>query len=110
MKRLVTLAKPFKYVVTAALTQKSGGGMHIASTSLWDDKTDCTPLPRSTQTYSPRSPSWHLSPLSQHNTKPCRGTVTIATQLSAYLNAIGVPLAACKIVEQRGRGDCADER
>lgn len=26
--------------VTAALAQKSGGGMHIASTSLWDDKTD----------------------------------------------------------------------
>jgi len=41
LKRLVAFSKPFKYVVTAALTQKSGGGMHIASTSLWDDKTDC---------------------------------------------------------------------
>jgi dynein light chain Tctex-type 1 len=40
LKRLSTLSKPFKYVVTAALVQKSGGGMHIASTSLWDDKTD----------------------------------------------------------------------
>mmetsp|Transcript_40524 Transcript_40524/g.77414 ORF Transcript_40524/g.77414 Transcript_40524/m.77414 type:complete len:120 (-) Transcript_40524:351-710(-) len=40
LKRLAALEKPFKYVVTAALAQKSGGGMHIASTSLWDDKTD----------------------------------------------------------------------
>mmetsp|Transcript_5387 Transcript_5387/g.7282 ORF Transcript_5387/g.7282 Transcript_5387/m.7282 type:complete len:120 (+) Transcript_5387:170-529(+) len=40
LKRLAALNKPFKYIVTCALLQKSGGGMHIASTSLWDDKTD----------------------------------------------------------------------
>mmetsp|Transcript_20511 Transcript_20511/g.34374 ORF Transcript_20511/g.34374 Transcript_20511/m.34374 type:complete len:120 (-) Transcript_20511:375-734(-) len=40
LKRLAALAKPFKYVVTCALVQKSGGGMHTASTSLWDPNTD----------------------------------------------------------------------
>mmetsp|Transcript_41576 Transcript_41576/g.50427 ORF Transcript_41576/g.50427 Transcript_41576/m.50427 type:complete len:118 (-) Transcript_41576:491-844(-) len=40
LKRLASLQKPFKYVVTVALVQKSGGGVHTASTSLWDSNTD----------------------------------------------------------------------
>ena len=40
LKRCTALGKPFKYVVTSHLTQKVGAGMHVASTSLTDPKTD----------------------------------------------------------------------
>lgn len=40
LKRLAALNKPFKYVVTCNLTQKSGAGLHAASCTRWNDKTD----------------------------------------------------------------------
>mmetsp|Transcript_44904 Transcript_44904/g.142979 ORF Transcript_44904/g.142979 Transcript_44904/m.142979 type:complete len:117 (+) Transcript_44904:167-517(+) len=40
LKRLSALQKPFKYIVTCNLMQKTGGGLHTASTSLWDPNTD----------------------------------------------------------------------
>ncbi|GBF94917.1 hypothetical protein Rsub_08160 [Raphidocelis subcapitata] len=40
LKRLAALAKPFKYVVTCNLSQKAGAGLHAASCTRWNDKTD----------------------------------------------------------------------
>lgn len=40
LKRCSALGKPFKYVATAHLAQKAGAGMHVASTSLTDPRTD----------------------------------------------------------------------
>ena len=40
LKRLAALSKPFKYVVTCNLTQKAGAGLHAASCTRWNDKTD----------------------------------------------------------------------
>jgi len=40
LKRLASLTKPFKYVVTVNFIQKTGGGMHTASTALWDANVD----------------------------------------------------------------------
>lgn len=40
LKRLAALAKPFKYVVTCNLSQKAGAGLHAATCTRWDDKTD----------------------------------------------------------------------
>lgn len=40
LKRLAALNKPFKYVVTCNLTQKAGAGLHAASCTRWNDKTD----------------------------------------------------------------------
>lgn len=44
LKKLQALQKPFKYVVTCCLTQKAGAGLHMASCTRWDEKTDgkCT--------------------------------------------------------------------
>ncbi len=40
MKRLASLSKPFKYVVSCHLVQKVGAGLHTATTALWDPNTD----------------------------------------------------------------------
>ncbi|KAK9823472.1 hypothetical protein WJX72_002978 [[Myrmecia] bisecta] len=40
LKRLAALNKPFKYVVTCTLTQKAGAGLHTASCTRWNEKTD----------------------------------------------------------------------
>ena len=40
LKRLGSLGKPFKYVVTCNLSQKAGAGLHAASCQRWNDKTD----------------------------------------------------------------------
>jgi dynein light chain Tctex-type 1 len=40
LKRLAALNKPFKYVVSCNLTQKAGAGLHAASCTRWNDKTD----------------------------------------------------------------------
>jgi dynein light chain Tctex-type 1 len=40
LKRLAALNKPFKYVVTCNLTQKAGAGLHAASCTRWNEKTD----------------------------------------------------------------------
>lgn len=40
LKRLAGLSKPFKYVVTCNLTQKAGAGLHSASCTRWNQKTD----------------------------------------------------------------------
>ncbi|EEH54883.1 flagellar outer arm dynein light chain [Micromonas pusilla CCMP1545] len=40
LKKLAGLQKPFKYIVTCNFVQKTGGGMHTASTALWDAAVD----------------------------------------------------------------------
>lgn len=40
LKRLAALNKPFKYIVTCNLSQKAGAGLHAATTTRWNDKTD----------------------------------------------------------------------
>lgn len=40
LKKLASLNKPFKYVVTCNLTQKAGAGLHTASCTRWNEKTD----------------------------------------------------------------------
>ncbi len=40
LKKLAALNKPFKYVLTCNLTQKAGAGLHAASCTRWNDKTD----------------------------------------------------------------------
>jgi len=40
LKRLAALNKPFKYVITCNLSQKTGAGLHAASCTRWNDKTD----------------------------------------------------------------------
>lgn len=40
LKRLSALNKPFKYVITCNLSQKAGAGLHTASCTRWNDKTD----------------------------------------------------------------------
>eukprot|EP00898_Chlorokybus_atmophyticus_P006280 jgi/Chlat1/6653/Chrsp49S06125 len=40
LKQLASLNLHYKYVVTCNLIQKTGGGVHTASTSLWDPSTD----------------------------------------------------------------------
>jgi dynein light chain Tctex-type 1 len=40
LKKLAALNKPFKYVVTCNLTQKAGAGLHAASCTRWNDKSD----------------------------------------------------------------------
>eukprot|EP01135_Chromosphaera_perkinsii_P008721 Nk52_evm54s1444 gene=Nk52_evmTU54s1444 len=44
LKRLTSLNKPFKYVVTNVIMQKNGAGLHTASSCYWDNNTDgsCT--------------------------------------------------------------------
>ncbi|KAF8067309.1 Dyn [Scenedesmus sp. PABB004] len=40
LKRLTALNSPFKFVVTANLSQKAGAGLHAATCTRWADKTD----------------------------------------------------------------------
>lgn len=40
LKRLTALNKPFKYVVTCIILQKSGAGLHTAASCFWDNATD----------------------------------------------------------------------
>ncbi|CAG0887001.1 unnamed protein product [Cyprideis torosa] len=40
LQQLAKLQKPFKYVVTCVIIQKTGGGVHTASTCFWDPTTD----------------------------------------------------------------------
>ena len=40
MKKLKDLNKPFKYVVTCVVMQKSGAGLHTATSCFWDNTTD----------------------------------------------------------------------
>lgn len=44
LKRLTALNKPFKYVVSVVMLQKTGAGLHTASSCFWDNNTDgsCT--------------------------------------------------------------------
>lgn len=44
LKRLTSLNKPFKYIVTCIIMQKTGAGLHTASSCYWDNTTDgsCT--------------------------------------------------------------------
>lgn len=44
LKRLTALGKPFKYVVSVVILQKTGAGLHTASSCYWDNQTDgsCT--------------------------------------------------------------------
>ncbi|RKO98150.1 hypothetical protein CXG81DRAFT_29580 [Caulochytrium protostelioides] len=40
LKKLAGLNKPFKYIVTTTIMQKTGAGLHVASTCYWDATTD----------------------------------------------------------------------
>lgn len=40
LKRLTALNKPFKYVVTCLIMQKTGAGLHTAASCFWDNATD----------------------------------------------------------------------
>ena len=44
LNHLTKLNKPFKYIVTCNIMQKSGAGLHTASSCFWDNGTDgsCT--------------------------------------------------------------------
>lgn len=40
LKRLSSLNKPFKYIVTCIIMQKNGAGLHTASSCYWDNSSD----------------------------------------------------------------------
>ncbi|VDO69884.1 unnamed protein product, partial [Schistosoma curassoni] len=40
LSQLTKLGKPFKYIVTCVIMQKSGAGLHTASSCYWDSSTD----------------------------------------------------------------------
>eukprot|EP00128_Syssomonas_multiformis_P000050 Colp12_sorted_trinity150504_noHs@22101 len=40
LKKLTSLGKPFKYIVTCVIMQKNGAGMHTASSCYWDNHSD----------------------------------------------------------------------
>mmetsp|Transcript_5273 Transcript_5273/g.13492 ORF Transcript_5273/g.13492 Transcript_5273/m.13492 type:complete len:113 (+) Transcript_5273:206-544(+) len=40
MKKLTLLNKPFKYIVTCAIMQRTGAGLHMASSCYWDNTSD----------------------------------------------------------------------
>ncbi|TNJ27446.1 Dynein light chain [Giardia muris] len=40
LKRLVALKKPYKYLVTCALLQRMGAGLHASTAEYWDAATD----------------------------------------------------------------------
>lgn len=44
INRLTKLNKPYKYIVTSTIMQKTGAGLHTASTCYWDNNNDgsCT--------------------------------------------------------------------
>jgi len=39
---LTKLNKPYKYIVTCAIMQKTGAGLHLANACYWDNTTDVT--------------------------------------------------------------------
>lgn len=40
IRRLTALQKPFKYIVTCLILQKTGAGLHTAASCYWDSSTD----------------------------------------------------------------------
>lgn len=40
IRRLAGLQKPFKYIVTCLILQKTGAGLHTAASCYWDSSTD----------------------------------------------------------------------
>lgn len=42
LKRLADQHKPFKYIVTALIMQRTGAGLHCASSCYWDNLTDAS--------------------------------------------------------------------
>ncbi|GMH38479.1 hypothetical protein BSKO_06363 [Bryopsis sp. KO-2023] len=40
IKKLTSMNKPFKYVVTCVIMQKNGAGLHTAASCFWDNSTD----------------------------------------------------------------------
>eukprot|EP00386_Alphamonas_edax_P009431 GDKI01031023.1.p1 GENE.GDKI01031023.1~~GDKI01031023.1.p1 ORF type:complete len:131 (-),score=46.13 GDKI01031023.1:27-419(-) len=40
MKRLAELKKPFKYIVSCVIMQRTGAGIHTATSSFWDTVND----------------------------------------------------------------------
>eukprot|EP01028_Stygiella_incarcerata_P008867 TRINITY_DN3993_c0_g1_i1.p1 TRINITY_DN3993_c0_g1~~TRINITY_DN3993_c0_g1_i1.p1 ORF type:complete len:116 (+),score=37.24 TRINITY_DN3993_c0_g1_i1:98-445(+) len=40
IRRLTQLNKPFKYIVTCLIVQRTGAGVHSASSCFWDSSTD----------------------------------------------------------------------
>ncbi|KIZ03887.1 Dynein light chain Tctex-type 1 [Monoraphidium neglectum] len=40
VKRLVALGKPYKYIVTCTIMQKTGAGLHTAASAYYDTATD----------------------------------------------------------------------
>ncbi|TNJ27447.1 Dynein light chain [Giardia muris] len=40
LKKLVAQRKPYKYLVTCTLMQKTGAGLHTACSAYWDTTTD----------------------------------------------------------------------
>jgi len=40
IKRLAELRKPFKYIVTTVIMQRTGAGLHSAFTAYWDNSSD----------------------------------------------------------------------
>ena len=40
MLGLAELGKPFKYIVTCAIAQKNGAGMHVSNCAYWDSTCD----------------------------------------------------------------------
>jgi dynein light chain Tctex-type 1 len=40
LKRLTAMNKPYKYVVTCLIMQKTGAGLHTAASCFWDNSTD----------------------------------------------------------------------
>jgi dynein light chain Tctex-type 1 len=39
-KRLCALNKPFKYITSCVIMQKTGAGLHLATSTFWDQTTD----------------------------------------------------------------------
>lgn len=44
LKKLTSLGKPYKYIVSSVMLQKTGAGLHTASSCYWDTENDgsCT--------------------------------------------------------------------
>ena len=40
LKELIKASKPFKYVITCVIMQKTNAGIQTVTTSFWDNKTD----------------------------------------------------------------------
>ena len=44
MKKLAATMKPFKYIVTCTLTQKTNAGLQVTSSHYWKNSSDSTKL------------------------------------------------------------------